>query len=103
MVLVSFPLTKFDAVDVNVFNVQQRPVNEAGERITPSGLLDYRMAYVFQAPCCLCASVTPGSDYTESAIYVPIGGEFVGEYVAACATDSCGYMCKLLIIWNSNT
>jgi hypothetical protein len=95
MVLVSFPLTKFDAVDVNVFNVQRRPVNEAGERITPSGLLDYRMAYVFQAPCCLCASVTPGSDYTESAIYVPIGGEFVGEYVAACATDSCGYMCKL--------
>jgi len=28
-------------------------------------------------------------------MYVAMGGEFVGEYVCACATDTCGYMGEL--------
>jgi len=32
--------------------------------------------------------------YTEAAIFRAINGEFTGEYVAACAQNTCGYLGK---------
>lgn len=70
----------------------QRPANERGERITPTMLLDYRTDYEFKAPCCLCACNSFGIGYTECAIYIPLHGNYSGEYVAGCATGICGYL-----------
>jgi hypothetical protein len=36
-----------------------------------------------------------GTTYTEAAIFVSTQGPFMGEYIAACASDSCGYLGKL--------
>jgi hypothetical protein len=36
--------------------------------------------------------------YTESAIFRSANGEFIGEYVAACAADRCGYFGKTIVI-----
>jgi len=68
------------------------PVAENGQRVTPSDLLNHRLSHQFRVPCCLCAYNTTTAIYTESAIYLAIQGEFSGEYVAGCATDSCGYL-----------
>lgn len=63
-----------------------------GGRLTPDQLLAYRQTHAFQAPCCLCASLDPNHRYTETTIVVKKNGEFVGEYVAECALNACGYL-----------
>ena len=63
-----------------------RPVTEAGSRVPPSDLLDYRAHHHFWAPYCLCTA--------ESIMYVAVRGPYAGEYVAGCATDTCGYLSK---------
>jgi hypothetical protein len=77
-----------------------RPINEAGERVTPSDLHEYRASHEFQGPCCLCASelsqgLNAETAYTEASIFVPAEGKFAGEYVAACAQGDCRYWGKL--------
>jgi hypothetical protein len=68
-----------------------RPVSDAGERISPSELSDYRVTHNFRLPCCLCAF---GREpiIVEAAVYVYRAGELSGLYVAGCATDCCGYL-----------
>jgi hypothetical protein len=74
-----------------------RPVNKTGSRVPPSDLLDYRTHHDFRAPYCLCTD-NPGCGYTETAIYVALEGPNANEYIAGCATDTCGYLSKSLYI-----
>jgi hypothetical protein len=79
-----------------------RPVNESGERVTPSDLLAHRGSHEFKGPCCMCAASqganpTAAAPYTEASIFVPAEGPFSGEYVAACAHGNCRYWGELLI------
>jgi hypothetical protein len=67
------------------------PVNRARERVTPADLGDYRKSHKFRAPSCLCASDGIDAVYTESAIFMAVGGEHSGEYLAVCAMGRCGY------------
>ncbi|KAH6890217.1 hypothetical protein BKA70DRAFT_1442205 [Coprinopsis sp. MPI-PUGE-AT-0042] len=65
-----------------------------GSRVAPSELNTARAKYNFRLPCCLCASQDPSADaYTESAVFAVTreGSPLCGQYVAACATYSCGY------------
>lgn len=71
-----------------------RPIADTGERVPPSDLSNYRVTHEFQGPYCLCACDAIGTDYTESMICVIVGGQFSGEYVASCATETCGYSSK---------
>ena len=74
-----------------------RPINDAGERVTPSNLLEYRRSHDFKGPCCLCASVhSDEAAYTESAIFLAVRGPSAGKYVSACATGHCRYWGKTL-------
>jgi hypothetical protein len=77
-----------DAEELNYLN--QRPVSRTGARVTPTDLVEHRRAHDFKAPCCLCACSS--IVYTESAIYIAVKGQYSGEYVAGCASDSCGYL-----------
>jgi|SRR5258708_7860352 hypothetical protein len=70
----------------------QRPVTPEGARVTPSDFNSYRNNHDFRAPCCLCASDAPENGYTECAIYIPLEGQYKGEYVAGCAFNRCGYL-----------
>jgi len=66
-------------------------------RVLPSELLHHRIAYDFRAPYCLCACNFGGVTFTESSIHVAVQGDYAGEYVAGCATNSCGYLSKFLL------
>ena len=69
-----------------------RPVNQHGERVTPSDFEAYRLSHKVLGPCCLC----PFQDrdvrnYKESPIFMVGLGRYAGEYVAACADNRCSY------------
>ena len=70
-----------------------RPMDEAGEKVTPSALPAF-CAEGFRRPCCLCS--VPGLDsigigYKESAVCMNIGEVHFGEYIIRCADRKCGY------------
>jgi hypothetical protein len=77
-----------------------RPYNpETEARVPPSGLEAYRRTHHFKGPCCLCAFVTR-KPYIETRIGIveSFNGDedrnrsvLHGEYVATCATQTCGY------------
>ena len=72
-----------------------RPVNQHGERVTPSDFEAYCLSHQILGPCCLC----PFQDrdlcnYKESPVYMVGYGRYAGEYVAACADGSCKYFGK---------
>jgi hypothetical protein len=70
-----------------------RSVNDRGERVAPSDLLEYRRFHKFCGPECMCAIDDAGDNATwETAIFVPSAGRFAGEYVVACAASGCGYV-----------
>lgn len=71
-----------------------RPESQEGKPVEPADLLNYRANHEFRAPCCLCASISNPhtADYTESAIYIADNGPYWAEYVAGCASNSCGYL-----------
>jgi hypothetical protein len=71
-------------------NHRDRPVNDAGERVTPSDLAAHRLSHRFLGPCCLCA-VSDQPTFTESAIVMVLSGHRAGQYVARCAQALCGY------------
>lgn len=75
-----------------------RPVSDDSEhkRVPPSDLQAYRITHTFRLPSCICAYDAPGIDYIESALFRVIGGDFAGEYVAACATNSCNYLSNFI-------
>jgi hypothetical protein len=70
-------------------------MDEFGQRVEPADLFPYRLIHKFRGPSCLCAMDGYGPRaYTEAAIFVATMGQFVGEYIAACARDRCGYLSK---------
>jgi hypothetical protein len=77
-----------------------RPVNDLGERVTPSDLPYHRRSRRFVGPCCLCAAEYPMLvRYTEAAIFCSP----FGVWVAACAKSRClywGTLSRYLCIFN---
>ena len=75
-----------------------RPINEQGQRVTPSDLAAHRLSHRFLGPRCLCMleNYSRGS-HKEAVIVILTRGPHVGEYVARCATGRCGYFGKLTI------
>lgn len=69
-----------------------RPLRGGNERICPEEFALYKELYDYRAPCCLCALENLGAAYTESVVYIAHSGPYTGEYVAGCATGSCGYL-----------
>lgn len=77
-----------------------RPVNGAGERVTPSELSDYRITHDFLGPCCLCA--IPTENLAEGAVNHKFmealmqlstpPSRFQGEFIARCAQNRCGFL-----------
>ncbi|KAG2737601.1 hypothetical protein P692DRAFT_20883398 [Suillus brevipes Sb2] len=70
----------------------QWPTDRYGHKIHPSQFEDYRRNHTFRYPCCLCAT---GDRYVEASIFRRTAGICEGEYVAECATGSCGYMVNI--------
>ncbi|KAG1851798.1 hypothetical protein C8R48DRAFT_676384 [Suillus tomentosus] len=67
----------------------QWPTTRFGHKIHPSRFAAYREVHNFRYPCCLCAM---GGRYVESSIFQRTRGVYQGQYVAECATSTCGYM-----------
>ncbi|KIM77686.1 hypothetical protein PILCRDRAFT_90993 [Piloderma croceum F 1598] len=64
------------------------PVGGTGQRVTPTGLSEYRMRHRFQFPCCLCPIDEFEIEYTESAIYLPVFGPYAGNRHGAYVFNS---------------
>jgi hypothetical protein len=73
-----------------------RPINERGERMTPSDLVAHRRTHRLRGPMCLCPLIQSRNppDIVEAAISIVTSGNHAGEYIACCAEDICGYMCE---------
>lgn len=69
-----------------------RPTDGYGHKIHPSQFMTYRETHVFHYPSCLCSKV---DSYVEALVFKRTTGICRGEYVAECATSTCGYMRKL--------
>ena len=78
-------------IKYGAFTINCRPVDE-NKRVEPSRILEYREQHHFQTPFCLCPLLgTLNEGPTEAAILEKRSGTHVGEYVAECASDCCGY------------
>jgi hypothetical protein len=67
-------------------------------RVSPDEWRVFRENHEFLNPCCLCPLFErQGKDsrYTEAAIYLPLSGQYKGEWVAECAKGRCGYLGRL--------
>ena len=70
-----------------------RPVNDVGQRVTPSDLTDHRMSHRFLGPCCICPAIIEGrTEFSEAAFVMLMSGPRVGQYVARCASGECKYV-----------
>jgi hypothetical protein len=78
-----------------------RPCYENARRVPPDELEKHSRSHYFRTPCCLCAYLKGDGSYTASKV-VPLHSvnikrhdrvrrPFVAEYVAECATNTCGY------------
>jgi hypothetical protein len=75
-----------------------RPINERGERVTPSDFEAYRTSHDILGPCCLCPfQFQDTGEFKESAIFMMGHGRYAGEYVAACADGQCNYFSDELL------
>ncbi|KAF6741165.1 hypothetical protein DFP72DRAFT_1084752 [Ephemerocybe angulata] len=76
------------------------PLLADGSRSTPDNLDSHRLTHYYKGPCCFCAYVE-ASEYTEAKIgllqeILSAGHpEYVGNYAAICATQTCGYFVLL--------
>ena len=78
---------------------RDRPVNDVGERVTPSDLDNHRLSHRFLGPCCICPAINNEHvAFTETAITVVLFGRRAGQYVARCATGGCGYLGESLTV-----
>jgi hypothetical protein len=68
-----------------------RPVIN-GRRCTPAELLQYCASHNIRTPCCLCAVGHKYITYMESDVRFDIGGQYPGEWVVRCATNTCKYI-----------
>jgi hypothetical protein len=77
--------------------------------VPPDELDHYSTEFEFRKPCCPCALGKGVSCYTEAEVVVlevteairndPLKKLFIGEYIAKCAANQCGFfgMCPLLL------
>ncbi|KAF8327320.1 hypothetical protein F5887DRAFT_924839 [Amanita rubescens] len=80
------------------------PIN-AGARVPPDGLRQYRQTHEYLGPGCLCPLLerfSKTAPYKEAAIYLAIDGPYKGEYVAECAKHQCGYLVPIERIYPKN-
>jgi hypothetical protein len=69
-----------------------RPVNDVGERVTPSNLATHRLSHHFLGPCCICPAIFDDvTTFTEAAFVMMLSGRCTGQYVAQCARGQCKY------------
>ena len=74
-----------------------RPVNDQGQRVTPSDLAVHRLSHQFLGPRCLCMLGNyPDSTHKEVVMVLLTQGPYGGEYVACCTMQRCGYFGELL-------
>ena len=60
--------------------------------ITPSQLWSHRISHRMLGPCCFCPLADPyAPGFVESAIYRRTESPYMGEWVATCARNKCGY------------
>jgi hypothetical protein len=80
------------------YSLLHRPMKDS-VRVSPDKWRDYRENHDFLNPSCLCALFQPQGEvlrYNEAAIYLPLNGQYRGEWVAECAKGCCGYLGKSL-------
>lgn len=70
-------------------------------RLPPDEFATHCITHKFRNLCCLCAAST--GRYTESIMSMDLSGPQVGEYVARCSTDTCGYFSIPVFISSSPT
>ncbi|KIM75849.1 hypothetical protein PILCRDRAFT_13225 [Piloderma croceum F 1598] len=64
-----------------------------GSRLGPSQIQDHRETHDMLGPGCICPMVYPsGPNFVEAAIFMLTDGPLVGQYVAGCARNKCGYL-----------
>lgn len=69
-----------------------RPTNQSGDRVTPAELLGYCRTESISGPCCFCPLTDPTKPaLVEAHFLLTHEGSHVGEYIAKCAEDLCGY------------
>lgn len=77
-----------------------RPL-EGGVPVGPDQLDRHRYTHYFKGPQCLCAFKNGTTGFNEAKIGLvqaiqPGAANCLGQYVAACATQQCGYFGKIL-------
>ena len=74
-----------------------RPVNDQGQRVTPSDLAAHRLSHQFLGPRCLCMLKDyPHGTHKEAVMVLLTRGQYAGEYVACCTARRCRYFGELL-------
>ena len=76
-----------------------RPADRYRHKIHPHQFQAYHEVHAFRYLCCLCAT---NGKYVEASIFPCATGIYQGEYVAECATTSCGYMRKWVYLHNKD-
>jgi hypothetical protein len=80
---------------------KSRPVNERGERVTPSDFEAHRASHDVLGPCCLCPfQLEIAGGFKESVVFMVGHGRYTGEYVAGCADGQCNYFGMGRMTWN---
>lgn len=78
---------------IQILTDVDRPITNAGHRVTPEDLAIYR-ASGFRRPCCLCAVPKldgVSSGYAESTVILAVDGEHSGGFLLTCAENNCAY------------
>jgi len=80
-------------VDTEPEHSTRRPLDRNGALLKPSDLNIHRDSHVFFGPCCLCPLVENDARNIVEAMMVMDNPKNrpVGEYVAKCARQKCGY------------
>lgn len=80
-----------DRLTSSIRPVEDHPPEEK-IRVVPEDWYHFRATHDFRFPCCLCVRGSPMESYTETEVCVETTGNYVGQYVAACAENKCGYI-----------
>jgi hypothetical protein len=84
-------------------STERRPSDETDQRVKPPALNSLRLTHLFKGPSCYCAWLQ-GGRYTEAKIGLALrtGGPSgisdacLGQFVAICAEQRCGYFGEFL-------
>jgi len=71
---------------------------DGNKRVTPDMWPEHRAHHKFQGLHCLCPllrTVDEEPPFTEAKILLKGSGDHIGEYVAECPNERCGYLGQL--------